>query len=304
MNNFVCQQLQYIITQYGRAVCDDHRRCEALLRDLCPENKREVNVLIIALKSKVAEDLMKITDAMPKELMLSRLVKRLEDDYGFAEKFSRWAVESWAFALGISLPSLPSPAKRTEKTPVPPPKESVKEGKNVSNPKYQLRNKPITVPENKESKVFKLKQDSYGFWRPREYVENDFRDNGDGTITDHTTDLVWQKAGSPNYMPYEDVPAYIEKLNCEKFAGYSDWRLPTIDELKSLITKNEQPNNLHINPIFNEKQSSCWTSDQSFGGAPRRKSKMLSWHVCFEFGRAHLPHPALLNHARAVRSAQ
>ena len=36
------QQLHYIITHYGRSICDEPKRCEALLKDLCPQHKREV----------------------------------------------------------------------------------------------------------------------------------------------------------------------------------------------------------------------------------------------------------------------
>jgi len=46
MNDIPRQKLQYIISQFGRVVCDEPKRCEALLRDLCPENRREINLLI------------------------------------------------------------------------------------------------------------------------------------------------------------------------------------------------------------------------------------------------------------------
>ncbi len=54
MNDIVRQKLQYVIAQYGRAICDEPKRCEALLRDFCPEYKREVNVLISALNRNAA----------------------------------------------------------------------------------------------------------------------------------------------------------------------------------------------------------------------------------------------------------
>jgi len=260
MSDFIRQQLQYIITQYGRAICDDHRRCEALLRDLCPENKREVNVLVIALKSKVAEDLMKITDAMPKEIMLSRLFKRLEDDYGLAEKISRWAVETWASVLrGVSAAEMNTrhaaiPEVRKDK-PI-----QVRENKNPDKAKYQIRSKPILTDD--PVSAFKLNKKQ----KPLEYVENDFKDNRDGTITDRATGLIWQKSGSQDRMNYDNAKAYVANLNRDGFAGHRDWRLPTVDELTSLLTPEKKNRDLYIDPIFDKTQLWCWTSDQRTSG--------------------------------------
>ena len=49
LNEYPRQQLQKLITQFGDAVCDDPKRCEAILRDLCPEYRRETNLLVAAL---------------------------------------------------------------------------------------------------------------------------------------------------------------------------------------------------------------------------------------------------------------
>ena len=53
------QKLRELIIEYGRSLCDDPRRCEALLKDYCGQYKREIFVLVSALKSRVAEDLAK-----------------------------------------------------------------------------------------------------------------------------------------------------------------------------------------------------------------------------------------------------
>ena len=57
-----------------------------------------------------------------------------------------------------------------------------------------------------------------------------FTDNGNGTVTDNDTKLMWQK-GEGGSMTWESAITYCENLS---LAGYSDWRLPNIKELESI----------------------------------------------------------------------
>jgi len=100
MNSLPRQKLCEIIAKYGYSLCEDPRRCEGLLRDLCGEHKREIFVLICALKERVADDLLASQDGIPREVLLSRLMKRLQDNLALSEDAARWAVETWALALG------------------------------------------------------------------------------------------------------------------------------------------------------------------------------------------------------------
>jgi hypothetical protein len=59
-----------------------------------------------------------------------------------------------------------------------------------------------------------------------------FTDNGDGTVTDNRTGLMWAKDAGKGRMAWEKARAYCEALN---LAGFSDWRLPTSTEIKSLL---------------------------------------------------------------------
>jgi tetratricopeptide (TPR) repeat protein len=112
--------------------------------------------------------------------------------------------------------------------------------------------------------------------------DNDFVDNGDGTITDNRTGLMWQKSGSSRVKTWKRARTYVKRLN-KGFAGYSDWRLPTIDELASLVER-EKVNGVHIDPIFYNKQKSCWSSDKGppFGGLTANPPQV--WHVNFREG--------------------
>ncbi len=117
MNDLPRQKLCEIVGQYGRSLGDDPRRTEALLRDFCGEYKGEIFVLVSALRERVASDLLSLQDGVPHEVLLAQLTKRLQDNLALAEDAARWAVESWALALGVIERPLPSPPLRGEGEP-------------------------------------------------------------------------------------------------------------------------------------------------------------------------------------------
>lgn len=121
LNEHPRQQLQALITQFGRTVCDDPKRCEAMLRDLCPEYRRETNLLIAALKERVVADLLKKQSSMPVAVQLNQLAQRMHDNLGIVDQFAFWAVESWALALGlIQQPGQPQIARTANSNSVTP----------------------------------------------------------------------------------------------------------------------------------------------------------------------------------------
>lgn len=84
-----------------------------------------------------------------------------------------------------------------------------------------------------------------------DYGKNDFQDNGDETITDNATGLMWMKNDSETGLNWKEALAYAEG---EEFAGYSDWRLPSVKELQSIVDYSRSPstsNSPAINPVFN-----------------------------------------------------
>jgi hypothetical protein len=100
INEQARRRLCELIAKYGVSLAGDARRCEALLRDLCGEQRRELNVLVAALKERIPTDLLSASDGIPKELLLARFTVRLHEDQGVIEELAKWAVESWALALG------------------------------------------------------------------------------------------------------------------------------------------------------------------------------------------------------------
>lgn len=71
------------------------------------------------------------------------------------------------------------------------------------------------------------------------YGENNFVDNGDGTITDFATGLMWQKSDSREGLIWRDALHYSESL---QLGGYDDWRLPNAKELQSIVDYSRSPN--------------------------------------------------------------
>jgi hypothetical protein len=56
----------------------------------------------------------------------------------------------------------------------------------------------------------------------------------DLTIVDRDSSLMWANCESSKELNWHDAIAYAESLNRDQFAGYSDWRVPSLDELMSL----------------------------------------------------------------------
>lgn len=101
MNDLPRQKLREIVARHGQSVIEDARRCEGLLRDHCGEYRREVSALIMALAERVPSDLLAAPESTPREVLLARLTRRLCDNLALSEVAARWAVISWAIALGL-----------------------------------------------------------------------------------------------------------------------------------------------------------------------------------------------------------
>ena len=74
-------------------------------------------------------------------------------------------------------------------------------------------------------------------------------------------DLIWQQSGSEETMNYEMAKAYVDRFNRENFAGYNDWRLPTLEEAMSLMEPEKKNADLYIDPKFDRVQRWIWTAD-------------------------------------------
>ena len=85
------------------------------------------------------------------------------------------------------------------------------------------------------------------------YGRNDFQDNGDGTITDRATGLMWAKADSGKGMNWQEALAWVQRQNAENYLGHHDWRMPSIKELQSIVDYARSPDTTRsaaIDPLF------------------------------------------------------
>ena len=80
MNDLPRQKLRELIQERGPQLCDDHKTCRTLLRQRCPEQRTEVNLLIDALQEHVADELRTAPAGQPMEPLLSRLTGALQSD--------------------------------------------------------------------------------------------------------------------------------------------------------------------------------------------------------------------------------
>ena len=142
----------------------------------------------------------------------------------------------------------------------------------------RLRREPLVVSQDEARSVFDLDEN----WRPLQYVQNQFERRGE-VVMDHATGLMWQQAGSKKDLTYQAALEYVVQLNAQRFAGYADWRLPTIAELCSLLEPEKQANDLYINPIFDAEQWWCWSADR----LPEKEARSAgpAWHILFRNGR-------------------
>ena len=120
-------------------------------------------------------------------------------------------------------------------------------------------------------------------------------DNGDGTITDTTTGLMWQQ-GEGGVMAWENALTYCENLN---LAGYSDWRLPNVNELHSLVDSSK------YNPVidttkFPDASESFYRSSTTAA----QDTECCAWVVSFSSGLLGYGYKSSSYYVRAVRGGQ
>ncbi len=308
-------QLCLIIQQYGQNIIAEPKRCRGMLSDLAPHHRLEINLLIAALEQKVAQELLQPSALIPINMQIDRLVKRLHDVVGIKEEFAYWAVESWALALGVNqstvkTSSTPQPIKEEKSYSV----EGVRKKHPNAYAKWSafdddsLRKKYAegsTISELAkllhrtegaiQSRLTKLNvqpplptktipPSSTAQQRIGKFIVQD------GVATDTETDLMWCRfahgqvwqngtaVGDAEPVKWLTAFDVAKRLNQQGgYAGYTDWRLPTIDELKTLIDK-KLANYINVG-VFPNNTVWFWSSSPINGSYSQ-----FAWAVNFKYG--------------------
>ena len=129
----------------------------------------------------------------------------------------------------------------------------------------------------------------------------EFVNNGNGTVTDTSTGLMWQRdtardgQGDYDTMTWEEALAYCEALD---LGGETDWRLPTIKDLGSLVDLSRYDPAINTTSFPNTISSSYWSATTS---ADRTG---YAWHVGFYYGNGYWFNKSNYHYVRAVRGGQ
>ncbi len=134
----------------------------------------------------------------------------------------------------------------------------------------RLRHEPLAVAHEAGHEEFGLDD----LWHPTHFYQGQF-EKRTNVVVERKSGLMWQASGSAHWMTYAEARGYIDTLNHERFAGYADWRLPTVAELMTLQQAEKQDSGLCLNPAFDPLQTWSWTADiRTEGGA---------WYVDYYF---------------------
>jgi hypothetical protein len=120
-------------------------------------------------------------------------------------------------------------------------------------------------------------------------------DNGNGTVTDIETKLIWQQATAPNTYNRDQAISYCESLS---FAGYTDWRLPTLDELKTLVDSTQTPPKINHTFFPDTRLDAYWSSTTD------ASNTSFAWGVDFFYGGGYMYSKPSSYYVRAVRGGQ
>ena len=142
-----------------------------------------------------------------------------------------------------------------------------------------------------------------------------YTDNADGTITDNNTGLLWEKLGQDGsihdvgntYTWNEAFSVHVASLNSTSFAGHSDWRLPNVKELQSIL--NYGTSNPAVSPAFNANCTpgcmattcSCTAASFYWSSSSFAANPSLPWLLDFFTGGTATPSKTTYWFMRAVR---
>jgi len=120
--------------------------------------------------------------------------------------------------------------------------------------------------------------------------------NGDGTVTDVATGLIWQQQDDDIRRNHANAISFCQNLS---LAGQSDWRLPNIKELTSLVDYRQTTPSIDADAFPNT--NSAYTSAFYWSASSRASSSSSAWDVHFFLGNVSSVDKTNVNFVRCVR---
>ena len=149
----------------------------------------------------------------------------------------------------------------------------------------RLRSEPLNICRSRAQNTFVMN----ALFRPLEPVCNRL-EIGAETVVDRATSLIWQRQGSRYPLTFAGAHAYVEALNGHEFAGRRLWRLPTVNELLSLLP--DDGGRVLFTESLDRAVKWVWSCD--------RHGHHESWYVNMDMGFAGVQDVNCLNHVLAV----
>ena len=97
--------------------------------------------------------------------------------------------------------------------------------------------------------------------RPTAYRAHQLRSGGDRLVLDPLTGLLWQGQGSEFPLDWRQAGEYVEQLNRQGYAGRSEWRLPTLPELLTILRPPTVERDFCLPLLFARKIHWLWSGD-------------------------------------------
>ena len=122
-----------------------------------------------------------------------------------------------------------------------------------------------------------------------------FTDNGNETITDNNTDLIWQKEDDNNTYTWSGADTYCSGLT---LGSQSDWRLPNRRELMSIVDYGT------YNPAINTTYFPNTNSSEYWSSTTHALNTSHPWYVYFDYGYVNYIGEGDDYYVRCVRGGQ
>jgi serine/threonine protein kinase len=154
----------------------------------------------------------------------------------------------------------------------------------------EIRTNPIRVSGTNAREAFHVNE----LWQPERYTENIFTDQTEDIVADMATGLIWQRKDTNLPVTRVEADSFIQLLNDKRKFGISTWRLPTVNELLTLLNDPRLPASRCPNDVWLEERHWYWSCD--------RRSENTSWYINTRLGYTGWQENNCRNYIRAVAS--